>query len=150
MEHIPPNMQNKKLIRFVESFILFPIVTMPISLGTLPQTGAGIVSALQTVSSQKENNTDAVFALNNGEDESVQLKKARAQKARSIDAYFKERRMPLTGMGTKMVEEAEINNLDWRLLPAIAVRESTGGKFDCKKVENNPFGWSEKIVNKRL
>ena len=91
--------------------------------------------------SQKENNTDAVFALNNGEDESVQLKKARAQKARSIDAYFKERRMPLTGMGTKMVEEAEINNLDWRLLPAIAVRESTGGKFDCKKVENNPFGW---------
>ena len=26
-------------------------------------------------------------------------------------------------------------------MAAIAVRESTGGKFDCKKVENNPFGW---------
>ena len=23
----------------------------------------------------------------------------------------------------------------------IAVRESTGGKHDCVKVENNPFGW---------
>ena len=49
--------------------------------------------------------------------------------------------MPLLGMGMKMVEEAEKNNLDWRLLPAIAVRESTGGKFECKKVSNNPFGW---------
>jgi hypothetical protein len=27
-------------------------------------------------------------------------------------------------------------------LPAIAVRESTGGKFECKKVPNNPFGWN--------
>ncbi len=49
--------------------------------------------------------------------------------------------MPLLGQGKKMVEEAEKNDLDWRLLPAIAVRESTGGKFDCVKVTNNPFGW---------
>jgi hypothetical protein len=40
-----------------------------------------------------------------------------------------------------MAEEADKNDLDWRMLPAIAVRESTGGKFDCKRVSNNPFGW---------
>jgi len=28
---------------------------------------------------------------------------------------------------------------DWRLLPAIAVRESSGGKQTCG---NNPFGWA--------
>ena len=40
-------MQNKKLIRFVESFILFPIITMSGSLGgVLPQAGSGIVCKL--------------------------------------------------------------------------------------------------------
>ena len=61
--------------------------------------------------------------------------------AQAIDAYFAERGMPLEGSGKKMAEEAEKNEIDWRLLPAIAVRESTGGKFDCKKVPNNAFGW---------
>ena len=49
--------------------------------------------------------------------------------------------MPLEGMGKKMVEESIKNDLDWRLLAAISVRESTGGKFDCVKVSYNPFGW---------
>jgi hypothetical protein len=49
--------------------------------------------------------------------------------------------MPLAGMGMTMVKEAYINNLDWRLLPAIAIRESTGGKNACDKVAYNPFGW---------
>ena len=66
---------------------------------------------------------------------------ARQAKADAIDAYFKKYDMPLEGMGMKMVLEAEKNDIDWRLLPAIAVRESTGGQFACKKVDNNPFGW---------
>ncbi len=65
----------------------------------------------------------------------VALTKERADK---IDAYYKKRGMPLIGYGAKMVAEAEKNNLDWRLLPAIAIKESTGGKFACHK---NPFGW---------
>lgn len=58
--------------------------------------------------------------------------------AEKIDAYFAKRGMPLEGYGEQMVEAAEENNLDWRLLPAIAIKESTGGKFAC---HNNPFGW---------
>ncbi len=66
------------------------------------------------------------------------LLEARVDKARKIDAYYAKRGMPLFGYGAKMVAEAEKNNLDWRLLPAIAIKESTGGKFACV---GNPFGW---------
>jgi hypothetical protein len=74
-------------------------------------------------------------------EESVSLAEERAGK---IDAYFAKRGMPLEGHGEKFVAEAEKNGLDWRLLPAIAIKESTGGKFACGY---NPFGWGScKIV----
>ncbi len=56
-----------------------------------------------------------------------------------IDRYFTERSMPLAGYGAKFVEVADHCDMDWRLLPAIAVRESSGGKQACG---NNPFGWA--------
>jgi len=56
-----------------------------------------------------------------------------------IDRYFAERKMPLAGYGAKFMEAADRCDLDWRLLPAIAVRESSGGKQACG---NNPFGWA--------
>lgn len=57
----------------------------------------------------------------------------------ALDAYFKAKGMPLAGTGQAMVDAADENGLDWRLLPAIAVRESTGGKAACGF---NPFGWA--------
>jgi hypothetical protein len=60
------------------------------------------------------------------------------ERADKIDTYFEKRAMPLLGYGMIMVIVAEKNNIDWRLLPAIAIKESTGGKFACEK---NPFGW---------
>lgn len=65
----------------------------------------------------------------------VEVQDIRAEK---IDNYFKERNMPLEGYGKKMVEVADKNGLDWRLLPAISIRESSGGKHMC---QHNPFGW---------
>lgn len=59
-------------------------------------------------------------------------------RAMKIDAYFKKRGDPLYGYGKKFVSEAQKNGLDYRLLPAISILESTGGKFACK---NNPLGW---------
>lgn len=55
-----------------------------------------------------------------------------------IEEYFSKRDMPLQPYAKKMVEVADANGLDWRLLPAISVRETSGGKHMCK---NNPFGW---------
>jgi hypothetical protein len=63
-------------------------------------------------------------------------------KAEKIDDYFKEHKMPLEGFGEEMVKAAEKNGLDWRLLPAISVQESTGGKQACRSVSFNPFGWA--------
>lgn len=71
--------------------------------------------------------------------EEESLESLRAEKAGKIDLYFKERSMPLAGYGMKMVLAAEEHGLDWRLLPAIAVRESSGGKQACGY---NPFGWA--------
>lgn len=70
------------------------------------------------------------------------LQQEREEKAAKIDAYFEKGNMPLAGYGMKMVLEAEEHELDWRLIPAIAVRESTGGLHACKKASFNPFGWS--------
>ena len=47
--------------------------------------------------------------------------------------------MPLDGYGDKFAEAADRCGMDWRLLPAITVRESSGGKQACG---NNPFGWA--------
>ena len=62
----------------------------------------------------------------------------RKQRAEAIDIYFKERSMPLYGTGMTFVLVAEKYGLDWTLLPAIAIRESSGGKAACGY---NPFGW---------
>lgn len=108
--------------------------------GTIPKNDFDTtVQAPRIVLSQKENIGPLnLFAFNQAVDEKAKILKIKAD---AVDAYFESHSMPLHGMGLKLVQEAENNDLDWRLLAAIAVRESTGGKFDCKKVENNPFGW---------
>lgn len=62
----------------------------------------------------------------------------RKQKAEVIDTYFRERSMPLEGTGMTFVLVAEKYGLDYRLLPAIGIRESSGGKAACSY---NAFGW---------
>lgn len=78
------------------------------------------------------------FAFKNMAQVEISVPDEQAIRAQKIDAYFAKRNMPLQGYGAKLVKVAEENNLDWRLLPAIGIKESTGGKFACY---NNPFGW---------
>lgn len=66
------------------------------------------------------------------------IQKEREIKAQKIDSYFKERSMPLEGHGMQFVLVAEKYGLPYNLLPAISVRESSGGKH---YINNNPFGW---------
>lgn len=56
----------------------------------------------------------------------------------AVRSYFSKREMPLEEYAEKLVVEADRHKIDWRLLPAIAVQESSGGKKMCG---NNPFGW---------
>ncbi len=108
-------------------------------MGSISQAIVGIVNTPSVVSFQKQNiRASDLLALNDVIDQKLEVQKIKAQ---AIDAYFKARNMPLEGMGMKMVLEAEKNDLDWRLLPAIAIRESSGGKNDCGKTKYNSFGW---------
>lgn len=123
-------MKNKKLIKFVESLIFLPILTVTPHLGNLPGSSVGSISVPQVIVLSETNQTPVATI-----DPILKLQ------ADAIDAYFTKHDMPLAGTGIKMTQAASDNDLDWRLLPAIAVRESTGGKNDCTKVKNNPFGW---------
>ena len=136
----PLYMENKKWMQFVESFILLPVLTMSsVPVGSISQATVNIVNIPLFASLQKQNiKTSNLLALNDAIDLEVVTLQA---KAYAIDSYFEARKMPLKGVGMKMVLEAKKNNLDWRLLPAIAVRESTGGKFACKTANYNSFGW---------
>ena len=68
----------------------------------------------------------------------ISVDEIRQQKADAIDSFFKSRSMPLYGTGMTFVLVSEKYGLDWRLLPAIGVRESSGGKAACGY---NAFGW---------
>lgn len=68
----------------------------------------------------------------------ISVEDLRQQKADAIDSFFKKRSMPMEGTGKAFVLVAEKYGIDWRLLPAIAIRESSGGKQACG---HNPFGW---------
>ena len=91
-------------------------------------------------------------ALNttNEDPKTTKLNNERAEKAAKIDSYFKQKKVPLEGQGMSMVMAAEKYDLDWRLLPSIAFKETTGGKFACPitakrtgdiRYTYNVFGW---------
>lgn len=77
------------------------------------------------------------FTSDNGAIE-VDMTSIKEERAAKLEKYFSDRSMPLSVNAMDFVETAEKYNLDWRLLPAIAIRESSGGKHD---MNNNPFGW---------
>lgn len=57
-----------------------------------------------------------------------------------IERLFKENRAPLALAADKFIEVADRYNLDFRLLPAIAMQESNGGKI-MPANSYNPFGY---------
>ena len=63
-------------------------------------------------------------------------------RAEKIDAYFAQWDLPLSGHGAGMVAAADKYDIDWRLLPALAMLETTGGKNLCGDGTNlNAFGY---------
>jgi len=58
-----------------------------------------------------------------------------------LEAFFAAYNSPLRGHAVAFVETADRNDLDWRLLPAIAGVESTFGKNVPNYAPFNPFGW---------
>ena len=100
----------------------------------VPFTGISSIPSLAAVNNTLTSENSVII---------TQEEVTRKEKAELIDKYFAKYSAPLAGYGMKFVIEAEKNGIDWRLLPAIAMRETTGGKFACKsaKAPNNNFGW---------
>lgn len=71
----------------------------------------------------------------------------RQEKAEKIDALLAKYNSPLEGYGMKFVTEAEKHEIDWRLLVAIAGRESTFGRHSCKRVTNSFLGYGSCKIN---
>lgn len=91
-----------------------------------------------SVALETPNNDSSAIGINDSDDKSVELDQIRSMQASKIDKYFESKDLPLAGYGEQFVMIAEKYGLPYNLLPAIAMRESTGGKFACY---NNPFGW---------
>lgn len=137
-------MTNKTWVRFVHSLVLLPFLTsMP--LGNIKDSNLINDKPLTLSIQQLNNDSSALFSFNQEDKEEEKRELILSKKAEIIDNYYKTRNMPLYGYGRKMVEEAEKNDLDWRLIPAISVIETTGGRNLCKSLPRdlkyNPFGW---------
>ena len=123
-----PLLMNTKSIKgYLQSIIAIPMLSI-----ILPLSGVGAIPSLTV-------NTNSITGENSAI--TAQEEVSRKEKADAIDAYFNKYDAPLEGHGMKFVLEAEKNDIDWRLLPAIAMRESTGGKHACKKADNSVFGY---------
>ena len=71
-----------------------------------------------------------------------------AERAAKIDAfYIANGDLPLAGHGVAFVEAADKYGIDWRLVAAIGLIESTGGKHACKRVNYSAFGWGSCKIN---
>lgn len=122
-----------------------PTISVSMTSGNLPKGPVNTDNHNIVLSQQLNKGFDSLLAFNQVEDQKAD--KTLDAQAKAIDAYFHKYGMPLEGTGMKMAQEAQKNSIDWRLLPAIASRESTGGKFACKRVTHSFFGWGSCKIN---
>ena len=105
-DHNRPNMKKNNLIRFVQSLVMLPMITSPLALGNIDK-----IQTTQSALVQKINiEAKSTLALNKVADAEAELLEAKAE---AIDAYFRDRGMPLAGTGRIMVEEAEKNEAEF-------------------------------------
>jgi hypothetical protein len=82
------------------------------------------------------------FITDSASDTAIVQEVALDNRAKNVDEYFAKNNLPLAGYGEVFVKVSDKYDLDYRLLPAIAMRESTGGKNACPYGNTaNVFGW---------
>jgi hypothetical protein len=127
-------MNKQKIIQFVQSVVAIPMLAVATPLvGVTPLPSPTIVL--------NQNTATEASAITTPEE------KDRKERAAKIDALLASYDSPLEGYGMKFVEEADENNIDWRLLVAIAGQESTFGRHACKKATNSFLGYGSCKIN---
>jgi hypothetical protein len=66
------------------------------------------------------------------------IKYANDPRFHRLKVFFGKHQLPAADQAGDFLEAAERHDLDWRLLPSLAMIESTGGKYS---IGNNMFGW---------
>lgn len=122
-------MNKNKITEFLQSVVAIPMLAIAV-----PFTGLSTSIISPAVAPNVDSVSEASMITTQ---EDMILEK----QGEAIDAYFAKYDAPLEGHGKKFAIEAKKNDIDWRLLAAISMRESTGGKQACKKVPNSVFGY---------
>jgi hypothetical protein len=77
-------------------------------------------------------------AVNTPAEAATEKRYTKDSRLQRIKAYFKNRACPMEKYAADLVAAADRHQLDWRLLPSLALVESSGGKV---YMNNNVFGW---------
>ena len=123
---------HKPFSKTLQSFVAFPVLAASLVMSPLMGVASGSPTAA-AITPDTNRNLSSETAPNPESDLDV--------KAEKIDAYFAQYDLPLAGKGAKLAAAAEANDLPWPLIAAMAMQESTGGKFACDN-GTNPFGWN--------
>ncbi|MFA6105156.1 MAG: hypothetical protein WC725_00960 [Patescibacteria group bacterium] len=128
---------NKQIINLV-LFAVFAVIGVVLNpaYASAKMLSLAYLDVFQVVNFSTKETSIAYVGFETTTTEEVDVEKQ--DKINRLDSFFAKRDMPLAGYGAKFVEIAEKCDIDWRLLPAIGVRESSGGKH---LRNNNPFGW---------
>ena len=137
---------QKKFVKIMQAFVVFPVLTTNLAFGSL----AGAVAGSPTAAAILPETNRPLSSLVADNKQQALAEKEMAIKAKKVDAYFEQYKLPLAGHGETLVRVAEENDLPWQSLAAVAMIESTGCKFTIPK-KNNCFGWgSGKIAFKTI
>lgn len=123
---------QKNVTKFLQSVVVLPVLTANLAIAPFAGMIAGSPSAA-AIFSRENRPLESQVADNKQKDLAI--------KAGKIDAYFERHDLPLAGYGEALVRSAEENDLPWGVLAAVAMVESTGYKFACKKDPENGFGY---------
>ncbi len=124
---------HKNVNKFLQSVVVFPVLATNLALAPLSGMIAGSPTAAVIFTDKNRTLTSEATA---------NQQKDLARKIDKVDAYFAKHNLPLEGHGEKLVTAAEENDLPWPLLAAVAMQESTGGKFACRNDRENVFGYN--------
>ena len=125
---------NKPRIGFVAAWYGFSVTAL-----TFAITFSLYLSITKQVAPQSNNFKIYSSLPQGGMEVSEDIQKVDAR-AKIIENFFRGYKAPLADFASEFIVVSDKYHLDWRLLPAIAMQESNGGR---KVIENsnNPFGY---------
>lgn len=81
----------------------------------------------------------SVASAQNADESLTQIRAKFERRVEVLRRFFHDNRCPDEDYAAQFVLEADNHNLDWRLLPSLAIIESGGGR---RSAGNNHFGWN--------